>query len=229
MIHGVALQPPDIQRIVHHVPPAPGLAGVLADIGAGCWEGVVLTDELNRVVAAARVDQSDVTGNIHPGGTQRHAGHGVFETAKTPVMENVLLVIVPKALQAHQDQICRVDADGAVRRFGNGLRGAFNAGQNSDFRLSVEYLCQHAGQLGKTNAAGNAFAAGLRATGDSWHQCHIHWGSSVGWRRFAVPYSALKCPTIAWACPGILTSSLLISFHAFLFRSNSIVTLKKGQ
>ena len=101
VIHGVTLQPSDVQRIVHHVPPAPGLAGVLADIGAGCWEGVVLTDELNRVVAAARVDQSDVTGNIHPGGTQRHAGHGVFETAKTPVMENVLLVIVPKALQPH--------------------------------------------------------------------------------------------------------------------------------
>ena len=42
MIHGVPLESADVQRVIHHVPAAAGLAGVLADVGAGGGGGIAL-------------------------------------------------------------------------------------------------------------------------------------------------------------------------------------------
>ena len=68
VVHGVALEPPDIQGVVHHVPPAAGLAGVLADVGAGRGEGIVLADEADGIAAASLADEGDIARDVHPGG-----------------------------------------------------------------------------------------------------------------------------------------------------------------
>ena len=56
-VHSVTLEAADIHGVVDHIPAAAGLTGVLADVGAGHREGIVLTDEPHRVGAAARADQ----------------------------------------------------------------------------------------------------------------------------------------------------------------------------
>ena len=174
LVHGVALQPPDVQRVVHHVPPAAGLAGVLADIGAGRGEGIVLADEAHRVLAAALADEGDVARDIHPGGAQRHAGHGVLKAPQAAVVEDMLLVIVPEALEAHEDQAGGVGADGAVRRVHNDLGGFLNPPEDAQIRLPVQHLPDHVGQLGQSDAAGHALAAGLGPAEVQEIQGHVH-------------------------------------------------------
>ena len=68
VVHGVTLEPPDIQSVVHHVPAAAGLAGVLADVGAGRGEGIVLADEADGIAAASLADEGDIARDVHPGG-----------------------------------------------------------------------------------------------------------------------------------------------------------------
>ena len=180
VVHGVTLEPPDIQSVVHHVPAAAGLAGVLADVGAGGGEGIVLADQAHRVAAAALADEGDVAGNIHPGGAQRHAGHGVFEAPQAPVVEDVLLVVVPEAPQAHENQIGRVDADGAVRGVHNHLGGALNAVENLHAGLAVQHLADHVGQLGQPHPARHALAAGLGTAEVQKIQRHVHRAQTRG-------------------------------------------------
>ena len=76
VIHGVPLQTADVDGVVDHVAAAPRLAGVLADIGAGGGEGVVLPDQTHGVGTATLAHQCHVAGNVHPGGAQSHAGDG---------------------------------------------------------------------------------------------------------------------------------------------------------
>ena len=174
VVHGVALEPPDIQGIVHHIPAAAGLAGVLADIGAGGGEGVVLADQAHRVGTAALVHQGDISGDVHAGRAQRHAGHGVFQAPQAPVVEDVLLIVVPEAPEAHKDQIGRVNADGTVRRVHNHLGGALNAVQDLHAGLAVQHLPDHVGKLGQPHPAGHALAAGLGTAQIQKVQRHIH-------------------------------------------------------
>ena len=161
LIHGVALQGPDIQGIVYHVAAAAGLAGMLTDVGAGDGKGIVLADEAHRVGAALLLHQGDVAGDVHPCGTQGHAGHGVSQVAEAAVVEDVLLIILPEALEAHQDHVGGIDADGAVRRVGDGLRRLLDVGEDAEIRLPFQHLLQHIGQLRESDAAGHAFSAGL--------------------------------------------------------------------
>ena len=174
VVHGVALEAPDVQGVVHHVPSAPGLAGVLADVGAGGGEGVVLADQAHRVIAAALADQGDVARDIHPGGAQRHTGHGVFEAAQAPVVEDVLLIVVPEAPNPHEDQVGRVNADGAVRRVHDHLGSALDAVQNLHAGLAVQHLPDHIGKLGQPHPAGHALAAGLGTAEIQKVQRHVH-------------------------------------------------------
>ena len=145
LVHGIALQRPDVHRVVHHAAAAAGLAGVLADVGAGHREGVVLADQAHRVGVPARVDQGDVAGDVHSGRTQGHAGHWVFQAAQAPVAEDVFLIVVPEALKSHQHKLSCVDADGTVGGVYNGLGSLLNAVQNPNIRLSVQHFPQHIG------------------------------------------------------------------------------------
>ena len=160
-VHGVALQGADVQGVVHHVAAAAGLAGVLADVGAGGGEGIVLADEAHGVGAAALLHQGDVAGDVHPRGAEGHAGHGMAQVAETAVVEDVLLIVRPEALEAHQDHVGGVDADGAVRRVDDDLRRDLDVVEDTEVRLALQDLLEHVGELGETNAAGHALAAGL--------------------------------------------------------------------
>ena len=75
--------------------------------------------------------------------------------------EDVLLIVVPEALEAHEHQLGGIDADGAVSGVHDGLGGLLNAAEDLNVRLAVQYLPQHLGQLPKTDPAGHALAAGL--------------------------------------------------------------------
>ena len=180
MVHGVALESPDVQGIVHHVPAAAGLAGVLADVGAGGGEGVVLPDEPHGVGTAALAHQGDIAGNVHAGGAQGHAGHRIFQGAQAAVVKDVLLVVIPETLQSHQDQVGGINADGAVRRVHDDLGGILYTAENADLRLTVQHLPDHVGELGKTDTAGYALAAGLGLAQVQKVQGHIHGAQARG-------------------------------------------------
>ena len=147
---------------------------MLADVGAGSGEGIVLPDEPHGVSAAARIHQGDVAGDIHTGGTQGHAGHGILQAAQAAVMEDVLLIVIPEAPQAHQHQVGGVDADGAVRRVHDDLGGGRDPVQDLQLRLTLQYLPDHVGKLGQSDAAGHALAAGLGLAQVQEIQRHIH-------------------------------------------------------
>ena len=89
-------------------------------------------------------------------------------------MKNVLLIVVPEALEPHQYQLRRIHADGAVRRIHDHLGGVLNPTQNSHGRISVQHFPNHVGKLRQSNAAGHALAAGLRLTEVEKIQRHIH-------------------------------------------------------
>ena len=90
------------------------------------------------------------------------------------MVEDVLLVVVPEALEPHQHQLGGVDADGAVGSIHNGLGRAFNPVENPDIGLSVQHLPQHLGQLSQTDPAGHALAAGLGVAQLQEIQSHVN-------------------------------------------------------
>ena len=55
---------------------------MLADIGAGAWEGVVFANELNGIVEAASFYQRDVARNIDICGAALNAGNRVVGRAQ---------------------------------------------------------------------------------------------------------------------------------------------------
>ena len=137
-VHGSPFQTPDVDTVVHHVPAAAGLAGMLADVGAGGGKGVVLPHQAHGVVIAAGVHQGDVAGDIHTGGAHSHAGNGVVEGAEAAVVQDVLLKVLPEAPDAGEDQVGGVDADGAVRRVHDDLGGLLQVPQHPHIRLAVQ-------------------------------------------------------------------------------------------
>ena len=134
---------------------------MLADVGAGGGQGIVLADQAHSVGVAALPHQRDVAGDIHAGGAQGHAGHGVLQAAQAAVMENVLLIVIPEALEPHQHQLRGVDADGAVGGVHDGLSRLLDAVDDLDVRLTVQHFLHHFRQLAEADTAGDAFAAGL--------------------------------------------------------------------
>ena len=174
VIHGVTLQTPDVDGVVNHIAAAPGLAGMLADVGAGSGEGVILSDQAHGVGAAIFAHQSHVAGNIHPGGTQGDAWHGVFKPCQAPLMEDVLLVVIPESLQAVHHQAGRIPADGTVRRVDDGAGGFFNGNQSVHCGCAGEDLLQKHGKLSQTDAAGHALAAALSVAQPQKTQSHVH-------------------------------------------------------
>ena len=174
VVHGVPLQTPDVDGVVDHVPAAPGLAGMLADIGAGGGEGVVLADQAHGVGAASLAHQRHVARHVHAGGAQRHAGHGQLQTGQTSMVLDVLLVVVPEALQTVQHKPCRVPADGAVGGVHDGAGGLLDNGDGAHVGGAVQHRVDELAQLPQTDAAGHALAAGLGVAQLQKRQRHIH-------------------------------------------------------
>jgi hypothetical protein len=174
VIHGIALQTPDIDGVVDHVPAAPGLAGVLADVGAGSGEGIVLTDQAHGVGVASLAHQRHVARHVHAGGTQRHTGDRQLQTGQTPVVQDVLLVIVPETVQTVQHQPRRVPSDGAVGGVHNGAGRLFDDVDGAQVGGAVQHRFDELAQLPQTDAAGHALAAGLGVAQRQKRQRHVH-------------------------------------------------------
>ena len=174
VVHGVALQAADVQGRVDHVAAAPGFAGVLADIGAGGRHGVILADQAHCVGTAPLAHQCHIAGHVHARRAQRHAGHRQSQAGKTPVMLDMLDIIVPEALQAVHHQTGRVTADGAVGGVDDAAGGLFNDRQRGHVRLTVQHHLDQLGQLAQSDTAGHALAAGLGMAQLQKGQRHIH-------------------------------------------------------
>ena len=89
MIAHKALDAADVDRVVYHAAAAARFTGVLAYIAAYGGEGVVLADQTDGIVVAAGARQRNIARNIHPGGAERHTGHGLVEAEQTAAMRDV--------------------------------------------------------------------------------------------------------------------------------------------
>ena len=76
-------------------------------------------------------------------------------------MEDVLLIVLAEAPNAQQHHIGCFEADGAVRRVGNDLGGAFDKIHGLQGGSAVQHLLNEHCQLTQPDAAGHALAAGL--------------------------------------------------------------------
>lgn len=153
---------------------------MLADIGAGGGEGVILTDQAHSVGAALLTHQGHVAGDIHPGGTQGDTGYGILEPSQAALVEDVLLVIIPEALQTIQHQPGGIAPDGAVRRIDDAAGGLLNGDQGVHGGCAGEHLLQEHGKLPQADAAGHAFAAALGVAQAQKAQRHIHRAQTRG-------------------------------------------------
>ena len=88
---------------------------MLADIGAGRGERIVLADELHGVGVAAILDQYQIAGNIHVRRAQGHAGYRVLHTTEAAMAQNVLFIIVTEARQSVKNKARRITTNGTVR------------------------------------------------------------------------------------------------------------------
>ena len=134
---------------------------MLADVGAGDGEGVVLADEADGVLVSPRADEGDIPGDVHPGGAEGHAGHRVLQVPQTAVVADMLPVVVGKALHAVQDQLCGVASDSAGGGPGDGPGGLLDDLHVAGLGPAVEHVGEEDGQLSQPHPAGDALPAGL--------------------------------------------------------------------
>ena len=174
MVHGVPLQAADVHRVVHHPPAALALAGVLAHIGAGGGEGVVLSDEAHRVLVPPQPDEGDVPGDVHMGRAGGDTGDRVAQTADAPAVEHMLLVVLPEAPHAPEHHVGRLIADGTVGGVGDHLGGALDEVDGLHGGGAVQHLLDEHRQLAQAHPAGHALAAGLGVAQPQKVQGHVH-------------------------------------------------------
>ena len=147
---------------------------MLADIGAGRGERIVLADEPHRVGAASLAHQRHIAGHVHPGGTQGHAGHGQLQAGETAMMFHVLLIVIPEALQPVQHQPRRVASDGAVGGVQDAAGRLLDNGDGIHRPRAVQHGGDELAELSQADAAGHALAAGLGVAQLQKRQGHIH-------------------------------------------------------
>ena len=125
-------------------------------------EGIVLPDQRQRIVVLAFPNQGNVTGNIHMSGADGDAGNRLFQGADAPAVMGVFLIILPEPAHTLQHHGGGLVTDGAVCGIHDGGGRLLNQVDGS-FRCSlVQNAFQQGFQLGKSDAAGNTLAAGLR-------------------------------------------------------------------
>ena len=114
VVHSVAFQRTDIDGIVYHITAAVGLTGVLTYKGTGSGEGIVLANQLYRVIITAVSYQCNITGNIHMGRTERDTGDALLQIAQTTVFRNMGDEIIAKIAHTLVHHAGRFITDGTV-------------------------------------------------------------------------------------------------------------------
>ena len=164
IIHRVALQAADIDRVIDHIAAAARLARMLADVRAGRGERIVLSDEAHGVRIAAVLDEHKIARDIHTRGTQRNARHRLAHPAETAVAQDMLFIVVAEALHAVEHQTRRIASDGTVGAVDDHARHALDDRNGLHRSLALEHLLYQLRELTETDAAGHALAASLRMT-----------------------------------------------------------------
>ena len=159
----VALQPADVDGIVHDLTAAVLFARMLADETADTGERVVLADEPHGVGIALLADESDVARHVHIRRAAGHARHGVERRGADPVFD-VGHIIVPEGLQPVEHEARGLKPDGAVGAVVNGGGAAAHGAEIVRRSAAIEDLLQKRVQPVQPHAAGNAFSAALRKT-----------------------------------------------------------------
>ena len=174
VVHREPLEAADVYRVVHHLASALLLAGVLADIGTGEGEGVVLADQPDRVLIAPRLHQGDVAGHIHMSGADRHTGHRLAQPADAAAVADVLLIVLPEALKPVEHHGRCLVADGAVGGIGNDPGSALDEIDGLQPGPLIQHILKQLFQLAQPDAAGHALAAGLGVAQAQKVQGHIY-------------------------------------------------------
>lgn len=113
MVARVALEAADVDSGVDEAATAGVLARMLAHVGAGRRERVVLADQVDGVVIATGLHERDVTGDVDVCGAALDAGHGVLGGHQAAAFL-VQLVILVEGAHAGERHFCGLRADGAV-------------------------------------------------------------------------------------------------------------------
>ena len=169
--HGKALQPADVDRVVHHAAAALNLAGMLADQAADGGHGIILPDEPDGVGIASLQHAGDIAGDVHTRRAHGNTGHRLIERADAAPAADVLLKVVTEALESPQDHPRGLVTNGAVCGQEHRAGRLFDDRQRFLRRITVQDVLQQLFQLCQSDAAGYALAAGLRAA-------HFQKGSS---------------------------------------------------
>lgn len=164
MIDGISLESADRHSVIDHVAAATRFTGMLAYHRTGSRERVVLADQPYCVGITPFGDQRNVSGNIHPGGAERHTGNRLVQAAEAAVPQNMLLIVIPEALKPLENHRGRLTSDGAVGGIHNHPRRLFQEAKGVETGLSIKHLLEQTGQLPKSDAAGNTLSTGLRMT-----------------------------------------------------------------
>ncbi len=134
---------------------------MLADESADRRQGIVLSDQLHRILITSLMHQGDIARNVHMGRTLEHTGYRLVLFCLAAAMLNMLHVVIPEALHALQHHASCLGADGAVRGIVNAGCCLLNGLQGSHVRAAVHHPLNEPLQLGQTHPAGHTLAAGL--------------------------------------------------------------------
>ena len=174
MIHSKPLQTADIDGVIHHSPAALFFARVLADVGTGAGEGVVLANQAHRVIVPLLPDESHIAWDIHMGRAGGHTGHGIAQGTDTAAMVDMFLIVLPEAPNTLEHHMGRLITDGAVSAVGNNLCGTLDEVNGLQRGGAVKHLLDEHSELAQTHPAGHALAAGLGMAQPQEIQGHIH-------------------------------------------------------
>ena len=173
VVAGKAFDTANIDRVVHHAAAAARLTGMLADIAADRGERVVLADQAHRVVIPVRANQGDVAGDIHARGAEGYAGDRLVQAEQAAAMLHMREIVLAEALHALQNHARGFVTDRAVCGILDNAGGFFDQVNGFDRGGGVKYAFEKRGELAESDAARNAFAAGLCMTQAKERERHI--------------------------------------------------------
>ena len=183
LLDRITLQRTNADGVIDHLAAAVGFAGVLADVGAGGREGVVLANQTHGIGVAPFAYEGDVARDIDVGGTERTAGNSLLFGDEAVAAGSMLHVVVAEAAQAEQDGIRSLHANGAIGGIGDGCGGLLQCVNGICIPLAVQQFFKQLDHDRQPDSAWDAFAAALRAgklkvvqggfnRAESWRTCH---------------------------------------------------------
>ena len=162
VLAGELLDAADVERRVDERAAATLLAGMLAHQAARGGERVVLADHLHGAGVIALRHQRDVGGHVHMRRAERLARHRLAHATLALMLAHVAFNLGGEGVQAFQQGVRRLVADGAIRRVAHHLGQRAHALDLGGVGLAIHQMTQHARQLRQAIAARHAFAARLQ-------------------------------------------------------------------